>query len=472
MIGAADSEEFRKRLLNEAGVAVLADIHFGARVPGEGQHVRFSYAASKQAIEAGVARMADFIRKNTDAKQHDRLEAVASTVAAVIERDGRFLFVEERDRRPAGAQPARRPPRSGRVAGRRVPRAKCSRKRRTASSRRALVGIYRWHYAPQDVTFLRFCFRGRHRGRRRAAARQGDRRAALAHRATSSSKRARASTARRSCSAASTTTSRDARYPLELFSTEYRVSESSSACRAASTPRSPRCCSSAQGYDVVGLFMKNWEDDDDDEYCSTRAGPDRRGRGGRRDRHRARGGQLRRRVQGPRVRRVPARVLGRPHAQPRRAVQRRDQVQGVPRPCDAPGRGEDRHRALRAGRRARTAASSCCKGADAAKDQSYFLHRLNQEQLSRALFPVGELKKTRGAAHRARGRAAQPRQEGLDRHLLHRRAAVPRVPEPLPAEGARADQDAGRPDASASTSGSPSTPSASGRASASAAWRT
>jgi len=65
MIGAADSEEFRKRLLNEAGVAVLADIHFGTRVPGEGQHVRFSYAASNKAIEAGVARMADFIKKNT-----------------------------------------------------------------------------------------------------------------------------------------------------------------------------------------------------------------------------------------------------------------------------------------------------------------------------------------------------------------------------------------------------------------------
>jgi len=64
-IGAADSEEFRKRLLNEAGVAVLADIHFGARVPGEGQHVRFSYAASKEQIEQGVARMAEFIRKNT-----------------------------------------------------------------------------------------------------------------------------------------------------------------------------------------------------------------------------------------------------------------------------------------------------------------------------------------------------------------------------------------------------------------------
>jgi aspartate/methionine/tyrosine aminotransferase len=65
MIGAKDSEDFRKRLLNEAGVAVLADIHFGARVPGEGQHVRFSYAASKTAIEQGVARMAEFIKGNT-----------------------------------------------------------------------------------------------------------------------------------------------------------------------------------------------------------------------------------------------------------------------------------------------------------------------------------------------------------------------------------------------------------------------
>jgi aspartate/methionine/tyrosine aminotransferase len=65
MIGVADSEEFRKRLLHEAGVAVLADIHFGSRVPGEGQHVRFSYAASKPAIEQGVARMAEFIKKNT-----------------------------------------------------------------------------------------------------------------------------------------------------------------------------------------------------------------------------------------------------------------------------------------------------------------------------------------------------------------------------------------------------------------------
>lgn len=64
MTGCADSEDFRKKLLNEAGVAVLADIHFGARVAGEGQHIRFSYAASNEAIKNGVARIADWIKKN------------------------------------------------------------------------------------------------------------------------------------------------------------------------------------------------------------------------------------------------------------------------------------------------------------------------------------------------------------------------------------------------------------------------
>ena len=65
LVGARDSEDFRRRLLNEAGVAVLADIHFGPRVPNEGQHIRFSYAASNEAIEKGVERMVDFIRRNT-----------------------------------------------------------------------------------------------------------------------------------------------------------------------------------------------------------------------------------------------------------------------------------------------------------------------------------------------------------------------------------------------------------------------
>ena len=65
MTACANSEEFRKRLLNEAGVAVLADIHFGPRVPNEGQHIRFSYAVSDEAITAGIARVAEFIRKNS-----------------------------------------------------------------------------------------------------------------------------------------------------------------------------------------------------------------------------------------------------------------------------------------------------------------------------------------------------------------------------------------------------------------------
>ena len=34
----------------------------------------------------------------------------------------------------------------------------------------------------------------------------------------------------------------------------------------------------AQGFEVVGLFMKNWEDDDTDEYCTSRDGSGRRGR--------------------------------------------------------------------------------------------------------------------------------------------------------------------------------------------------
>ncbi len=64
MVGADDSEVLRKKLLHEAGVAVLADIHFGPRVPNEGQHIRFSYATSDEAIEKGVARMAAWIARN------------------------------------------------------------------------------------------------------------------------------------------------------------------------------------------------------------------------------------------------------------------------------------------------------------------------------------------------------------------------------------------------------------------------
>jgi aspartate aminotransferase len=64
MTGIADSEEMRKRLLYDAGIAVLADIHFGSKVEGDGEHVRFSYASSLEAIDEGLSRMNDFMKKN------------------------------------------------------------------------------------------------------------------------------------------------------------------------------------------------------------------------------------------------------------------------------------------------------------------------------------------------------------------------------------------------------------------------
>jgi hypothetical protein len=48
--------------LHEAGVAILADIHFGTRVEGDGEHVRFSYASSFEDIHNGLEKIADFIK--------------------------------------------------------------------------------------------------------------------------------------------------------------------------------------------------------------------------------------------------------------------------------------------------------------------------------------------------------------------------------------------------------------------------
>jgi 8-oxo-dGTP pyrophosphatase MutT (NUDIX family) len=87
----------------------------------------------------------------------------STTVAAVVERDGRFLFVEEHiDGRRVLNQPAGHlDPGESLVAA-------CRREVLEETAHRfeptALVGIYRWHYAPADVTFLRFCFRGRIEG--------------------------------------------------------------------------------------------------------------------------------------------------------------------------------------------------------------------------------------------------------------------------------------------------------------------
>jgi 8-oxo-dGTP pyrophosphatase MutT (NUDIX family) len=82
------------------------------------------------------------------------------TVAAVIERDGRFLLVEElHEGRRVLNQPA------GHLDPGESLLAACAREVLEETAHRfaptALVGIYRWYYAPADVTFLRFAFAGR-----------------------------------------------------------------------------------------------------------------------------------------------------------------------------------------------------------------------------------------------------------------------------------------------------------------------
>ena len=81
------------------------------------------------------------------------------TVAAVIERDGRFLFVEEEaEGRRVLNQPA------GHLDPGESLAAACARETLEETAHRftptALLGVYRWHYAPQDTTFLRFAFTG------------------------------------------------------------------------------------------------------------------------------------------------------------------------------------------------------------------------------------------------------------------------------------------------------------------------
>jgi len=148
-----------------------------------------------------------------------------------------------------------------------------------------------------------------------------------------------------------------------------------------------------QGYEVIGLFMKNWEDDDDDEYCSSRqdwldaaSAADRIGIDIEAVNFAA---EYRERVFAEFLREYSA---GR-----------------TPNPdvlCNAEIKFKaflDHALALGAHRiatghyaRIRTADGShrLLRALDGTKDQSYFLHRLTQAQLARTLFPLGELRKT------------------------------------------------------------------------------
>ena len=150
-----------------------------------------------------------------------------------------------------------------------------------------------------------------------------------------------------------------------------------------------------QGHEVVGIFMKNWEDDDDSEYCSSRQDW----------------------LDAASV----ADVIGIDIEHVNFAADYKDRVFAeflreyqagrTPNPdilCNAEIKFKAfLDHAMRLGAekiatghyaRARLNASTgrheLLKGLDPLKDQSYFLHRLNQSQLSKTLFPVGELPKT------------------------------------------------------------------------------
>src|SRR5213082_2889617 len=147
-----------------------------------------------------------------------------------------------------------------------------------------------------------------------------------------------------------------------------------------------------EGHDVVGLFMKNWEDDDTDEYCSTRqdlvdaaAAADVIGIDLEAVNFSA---QYKDRVFAEFLREYAAGRTPNPDVLCNAEIKFKaflDHAMRLGAEKIATGHYarldsvDGRHRLLR--------------GTDAAKDQSYFLHRLTQEQLARVMFPVGELQK-------------------------------------------------------------------------------
>jgi tRNA-specific 2-thiouridylase len=148
-----------------------------------------------------------------------------------------------------------------------------------------------------------------------------------------------------------------------------------------------------QGYEVIGLFMKNWEDDDDSEYCSSRQ--DWLDAASVAD------------VVGVDIEAVnfAAEYKDRVFAE----FLREYQAGRTPNPdvlCNAEIKFKaflDHAMSLGAdliatGHYARVrevdGRYELLKAADASKDQSYFLHRLNQAQLANTLFPLGEIPKT------------------------------------------------------------------------------
>ncbi len=146
------------------------------------------------------------------------------------------------------------------------------------------------------------------------------------------------------------------------------------------------------GHDVAGLFMKNWEDDDEGEYCSTRE-----------DLVDAAAAAERIGIEIEAVNfaaeyreRVFASFLAEYRAgrTPNPDVLCNAEIKFKAFLDHAMKLGAER---IATGHYARVQERDgrhvLLKGLDPGKDQSYFLHRLNQAQLSRTLFPVGHLHK-------------------------------------------------------------------------------
>ncbi|MGH8690252.1 MAG: tRNA 2-thiouridine(34) synthase MnmA [Burkholderiales bacterium] len=142
------------------------------------------------------------------------------------------------------------------------------------------------------------------------------------------------------------------------------------------------------GHEVVGLFMKNWEDDDDDEYCSTRedlidaaAAADAIGIELEAVNFSA---EYKERVFAEFLREYSAGRTPNPDVLCNAEIKFRAFLDHALR------LGAQK---IATGHYARTDGVKLLRGKDLAKDQSYFLHRLTQEQLARVMFPVGGMKK-------------------------------------------------------------------------------
>lgn len=149
-----------------------------------------------------------------------------------------------------------------------------------------------------------------------------------------------------------------------------------------------------QGYDVVGLFMKNWEDDDDGEYCSTRQDwidvvsvADLIGIDVEAVNFAA---EYKDRVFAEFLREYSAGRTPNPDVLCNAEIKFKaflDHAMSLGAQTIATG-----HYARV---RERDGRFELLKAFDHTKDQSYFLHRLNQAQLSKTMFPLGEIPKTR-----------------------------------------------------------------------------